>query len=218
MTVEDQSSHLEVVRPGISSKMLADAGVRRVNAVGAERLCGLAEPGLWLPYRALDGAPILEGGKAYGRLRMDRPQESKKYHQAFGTGVHGYVTPGLSSVAPGDDLFVIEGEFKALSLMEAGFPTMGISGFFGFAAKGGEALVTELAVVIERLRPARVFFCGDSDTALNHQFAVAAVRVLSALSPLDQRASIREAFRFRAEQRTAPTPGSGWRPAICRSP
>ena len=164
--------------------MLADAGVRHVNATEAEKLCGLAEPGLWLPYETLTGAAIFEGGKTYGRLRLDRPQGSKKYHQAFGTSVHGYVPPGLAKVAPGGDLFVIEGEFKALSLMESGCAAVGLSGFFGFAAKGGEALVRELADVMTQLKPARVFLCGDSDTALNFQFAIAAVRAAGLLQPV----------------------------------
>jgi hypothetical protein len=39
------------------------------------------------------------------------------------------------ATAVGGDLFIIEGEFKSLSLNEAGFPAVGISGFYGFALK-----------------------------------------------------------------------------------
>jgi hypothetical protein len=161
--------------------MLARAGVQRVSAEQADALCGLSCEGLFIPYRTLDGADVLDGNKPYGRLRLDRPVESKKYHQALGSRVHAYVPPGLADVPRGTDLFIIEGEFKALSLTEAGFPAVGISGFFGFAVKGGEAFVPELADVIERIAPSRVFFCGDGDTALNYQFAFAAVRLRALL-------------------------------------
>src|SRR3974390_2780054 len=136
-----------VSRPGISSEMLARAGVRRVGAaeahqlcgleqsgflvcvwargrggvrrVGAaeaHQLCGLEQSGLWLSYRTAEGAAVMDSGRVYGRLRLDKPQGSKKYHQAFGTGVHAYLPPGLSEVTPGGDLTGVEGEFKAQSL------------------------------------------------------------------------------------------------------
>ena len=173
-----------VVRPGISAEMLARAGVRRVSAAEAHELCGLEQGGLWLRYRTLDGEAVLDNGKVYGRLRLDKPQGSKKYHQAFGTGVHAYVPPGLENQPTGGDLTGVEGEFKAMSLTEAGFPAIGLSGFFGFAQKGGEELVPELAAAIARLKPARILFSGDSDTALNYQFSVAAVRFAQRVHPI----------------------------------
>ena len=173
-----------VVRPGISSEMLAQAGVRRVSAKEAHALCGLEQSGLWLSYQTIEGAAVLDSGKAYGRLRLDKPQGSKKYHQAFGTGVHAYVPPRLESVPSGSDLTGVEGEFKAMSLTEAGFATMGFSGFFGFAQKGGEALLPEFAALIAKVKPARIIFSGDSDTALNFGFSVAAVRLAKLVHPI----------------------------------
>jgi hypothetical protein len=164
--------------------MLARAGVRRVSAAEALELCGLEQSGLWLPYRTVEGSAVCEGGKPYGRLRLDKPQGSRKYHQAFGTGVHAYLPPGLNEVAAGGDLCNIEGEFKALALTEAGFPAVGLSGFFGFATKGGEALVPELAAVIAHLKPERILFSGDSDTALNYAFSVAAGRLANLVQPI----------------------------------
>ena len=165
-------------------EMLAKAGVTHLSASEADLSCSLAVEGLWLPYRTVLGQVVLDSGKPYGRLRLDRPHDAKKYHQRCGTSVHAYLPPGLDRIGPGGELFVIEGEFKAMSLMEAGFPAVGISGFFGFAVKGGEKLVPELAEVIKRLKPSRVLLCGDSDTALNYQFAVAAVRAARLLHPL----------------------------------
>src|SRR5687767_14550714 len=133
------------MRPGISPEMLERAGVRSVTDDEAKALCGLSEAGLFLPYRTLDGAPVLDSGKPYGRLRLANAKAAKKYHQAFGSSVHAFIPPGLNGVAPGGDLFVVEGEFKSLSLTEAGFPAVGISGFFGFAAPGGDKFVAEFA-------------------------------------------------------------------------
>ena len=172
------------MRAGITNQMLAQAGVRPVAATEAQELCGIAELGLWLPYRKLDGSAVQDGDKDYGRLRIGKPRDGKKYHQAFGTQVHAYVPPGLAEVPHGEDLFVIEGEFKSLALMEAGFPAVGISGFFGYAAKGGETTESEFDDMLKALQPARVMFCGDSDTALNYQFAVAAVRLAKLLQPV----------------------------------
>ena len=173
------------MRPGISNEMLAGVGVRAVSGEEAKGLCGLAEPGLWLPYRNLDGSAVRDGDKEYGRLRLDTPRNGQKYHQAAGTNVHAYIPPmDANTIVTGGDLFVIEGEFKSLSLSEAGFAAVGISGFYGFSTKGNESLVTELAAVIEARKPARVLFCGDSDTALNYLFAVAAVRAAKLLQPV----------------------------------
>lgn len=173
-----------MLRPGISTELLNQAGVRQVGAAEAVRLCKLAEAGLWLPYLTIEGHEMLDGGKIYGRLRLERPQEGKKYHQATGTLVHVYLPPGLGVTAPAGELHVVEGEFKALALMEAGFAAVGISGFFGFARKNGEQMVPELREVLERLRPTRIYFCGDADTALNFQFAMAANRFAKMVQPI----------------------------------
>jgi len=173
-----------MTRPGISVEGLQAAGIERIEAVDAEKRCGLAAAGLFIPYRTIEGAPVFDGGRIYGRLRLEQPTETKKYHQAPGSSVHAYVPPGLATVASGGDLHLIEGEFKALSLTEAGFPAVGLSGFFGYARKGGGELVPELAEVIARLQPQRICFCGDADTALNSQFAIATVRLARLVHPL----------------------------------
>ncbi len=173
------------MRPGISNEMLERAGVRHVSADEAKTLCGQASAGLWLPYRNADGSAIRDGDKPYGRLRLDEPKDKKKYHQMAGTTVHAYLPPTVADANNvGGDLIVIEGEFKALSQTEAGFPAVGISGFFGFGLKDNGGLVPELAAVIERLKPKRILFCGDSDTALNYQFPIAAVRFAKEVQPI----------------------------------
>jgi len=173
------------MRPGISNETLTLAGVRLVTADEAKALCGLPQAGLWLPYRNLDGSAVRDGDKDYGRLRLDQPRGDMKYYQTGGTTVHAYLPPTVADVATvGGDLCVVEGEFKSLSLTEAGFPAVGISGFYGFAPKDGKEMVSELAAVVDRLKPARILFCGDSDTALNYAFSHAAVRLAKLVDPL----------------------------------
>jgi hypothetical protein len=173
------------MRPGISNEMLERAGVRHVSADEAKALCGLASSGLWLPYRNVDGSAIRDGDKDYGRLRLERPRGDMKYYQAGGTTVHAYLPPMVAAVTNvGGDLFIIEGEFKSLALAEAGFQAVGISGFFGFGSKDNGGLVPELAAVIEKHKPARILFCGDSDTALNCFFPLAAVRLANLVQPV----------------------------------
>jgi len=173
------------MRPGISSEMLERAGVRHVSADEAKALCGLDSSGLWLPYRNADGSVIRDGALDYGRLRLDQPRGDMKYYQAAGTTVHLYLPPGLQDrMVEGGDLHVIEGEFKSQALMEAGFPAVGISGFYGYAQKDGKELVPVLVDLIERYNPARILFCGDSDTATNPLFAHAAVRLANLVKPL----------------------------------
>ena len=174
-----------MMRPGISTEMLVRAGVRHVSSDEAKTLCGEAKSGLWLPYRYADGSAIRDGDKDYGRLRLDEPKDKKKYHQQAGTTVHAYLPPTIADTTEvGGDLFIIEGEFKSLSLTEAGFRAVGISGFYGFSSKDNAGLVPELAAIIEQLKPARIFFCGDSDTALNYYFALAAVRLANRVQPV----------------------------------
>jgi hypothetical protein len=115
---------------------------------------------------------------------LDKPQQGKKYHQTAGTTVHAYVTPGDYPQGAGTTLFLVEGEFKALALREAGFVAAGLSGFFGFALKGGEVLTPELAEVIVTVKPERIYFIGDTDTAINYQFSLAAIRLAVLVAPV----------------------------------
>jgi len=156
----------EVKRPGISPQTLAAAKVRQIDATQAEELCGMKAAGLWIPY---------PGVKDYGRLRLDTPTPSQKYHQRAGSDVHAYMTPSALEGPKGGDLAIIEGEFKALSLEESGLVAIGISGFFGF--QSGSEIVPELDQALRRIKPERILFFGDSDTALNSQFATAAIRL-----------------------------------------
>ena len=170
-----------ITRPGITLETLITAGIRYVEADEAELLCGKPESGLWIPFQHMAGTPAMEKDKPYGRLRLNSPpSRGGKYHQEKGTNVHAYLPPGLNKFKQDLDLVIVEGEFKALSLVEAGIPAVGISGFYGWKyehSELGTQLVEELLLAIHELAPRRILFLGDSDTALNYQFSDAATKL-----------------------------------------
>lgn len=174
---------LKVVRVGISSETLRALGVRHVDADEAYQLVGLGAAGIYIPFPGVeDNGPDVKDkdGKTvktvqpYGRLRIDNPWGDMKYYQREGTTVHNYVQPSISLV--NGDLILVEGEFKSMSLTEAGFPAIGLSGFYGWGKKNcqlpGEPreLVPSFAEVLERLKPRRLVYVGDADTATNSGF------------------------------------------------
>jgi P4 family phage/plasmid primase-like protien len=157
-----------VTRPGIGVSTLAALGIRHVGEAEAFELIGQRYAGLFIPYGIhVDGTP-------FGRLRLDVPEADRKYTQRSGSGVHPYF-PALPGLEAQPDLVLVEGEFKSIALCEAGVRAIGISGFYGFQQEGElcPRLVRHLAD-----HPAqRILFLGDNDTALNFQFADAAVKL-----------------------------------------
>ena len=177
---------LKLQRPGIAPATLAAAGIEHIDGTTAQQRCGIPQPGLWIPYRNLDATPVEHDGKPYGRLRLDVPQGDKKYHQASDSPVHVYFPPGITARGKVLDLVIVEGEFKALALVEAGVPAIGISGFYGFGVASGEHFIVNPGLVeaLQVLAPKRILFLGDADTALNWQFSDAAVKLAHATETL----------------------------------
>ncbi len=158
-----------IVRPGISAATLARLDIRHIDEAKAFELVGQRFAGLFIPY----GVHV--DGKPFGRLRLDKPTDDRKYTQRAGSGVHPYF-PALPGLEAQPDLVIVEGEFKSIALCEAGVRAIGISGFYGFQHEGElcPRLVRHLAD-----HPAqRILFLGDNDTALNFQFADAAVKLV----------------------------------------
>lgn len=172
----------EPLRSGISPEMLRLAGVCSVTAEQAEVLTGKRAAGVYIPFRDLDGNPIPD----FGRLRLTRVEGNQKYHQRAGSLVHAYLPPGLVELPIGGALIVIEGEFKALALREAGYLAVGITGFYGFARERSSVLAPELDAALSRFKPTVVHFCGDTDATTNYQFYDAALKLGTLLRKLPQ--------------------------------
>jgi len=164
----------DITRPGLTPVELAAAKIRRIAGEEAHELVGLASPGIYIPYFNSDGAPMLEGGFPYGRLRLDEPIGKRKYHQKAEGTQHIYLTATSCMKGP---LILVEGEFKALALARAGLRAVGISGFYGWKVKGQECLIMSLQDFLVRYPAPEVWFQGDSDTSFNRDFSDATVRL-----------------------------------------
>ena len=129
-----------VARPGISQATLAAAGVRYVTDDESKRLIGHSVAGLLIPYFDIDGLPLIgKHGAPYYRVRLANPTTTAKYLSPRGTGCELYVPPGLRNLlTEGGLLGIVEGEFKALSLTEAGFPCVGIGGISSVAPRNDD--------------------------------------------------------------------------------
>ena len=169
-------------RPGIQDEFLIKARNRHVNAEEALELCGLRKSGIWIPYSDINGNPVIINGRPYGRLRLDEPTDNCKYLQAPDSGSHAYVPfPFIQEFKQGIDLFITEGCFKCLSLVEAQYQAVALPGLFAYAH--GE-LLPELKAALDFLKPSRVLFIGDSDTCLNYRFSIAAVKLAELIKPI----------------------------------
>ena len=169
-----------VTRPGISHETLKSLGIRRVTAEEAKALVGKECAGTYIPY-----PKVIDNGKAYGRLRLDQPSGGAKYHQERGTSQHTYCLPGLRLID--GDLLVVEGEFKAIALYEAEFPAVGLSGFYSWGIKDESEpqkikLEIQFGETLKRLKPRRIVFIGDPDTATNFQFSDAVAKMLESVA------------------------------------
>jgi hypothetical protein len=166
------------LRAGISNATLTRLGIRRVTADEATPLVGTHQSGIYIPF---PGQTDQCG--PYGRLRLDvpsGPDGKKKYHQRAESGLHNYILPEIT--LHDTDLIMVEGEFKAISLIEAGFPAVGTSGFYSWGQKNkgaskGITLESSFVACLDKLKPKRIVYVGDPDTALNFQFSDAMIKL-----------------------------------------
>ena len=162
--------------PGISPATLIANGIRDIAPDEAKTLIDQSVAGMLIPYHNLDGS---ESG--FYRVRLATPKGDMKYTQKQGSGVHIYIPKGIERGI--DTLGIVEGEKKALSLTEAGFPTLGISGFYGWQQNGQAH--SELAEALAYLQPSKLEWIGDSDTLLNPDFYTATSRMVEKLPPFE---------------------------------
>jgi len=161
----------EISRPGISAVTLCAAGIR---------VSDTPEPdSIEIPYHDLHGKPT---GFRRWRLPRERPN-GQKYYQDVDTGTRAYIPPQFHSLPPGGDLVIVEGEFKALALIEAGIKAIGLPSFNTYTRDENDEpqLLAGISEAIQHTKPDRILFLGDSDTATNYEFARNAVFLSQAL-------------------------------------
>jgi len=192
----ENTQNLTLTRPGISAETLKAEGIRHLTAQEAYDLFGQFVACWWIPYYHADkspvmcnpvvkvnGQPVTLPAIEFGRGRRDNPQGGNKYTQPGGVGAHGHIPKGFKPVK-GGLLFFPEGEYKTLSMMEAGYCAVGAGGINNCAVKGGGALVPELAEAIKVCAPRAVAFVGDADTALIPAFSGAMLTLARLIHPV----------------------------------
>jgi Domain of unknown function (DUF3854) len=181
-------------RPGVSDESLALAACHDVGADQCVQLYGSRAEGIAIPFRSLDGQPIVDDGKPYARIRLYVETQSQKYHQRAGSQTHIYIPPNFRDLPRSATLILTEGEFKALSMSEDRFAAIGLPGISGAMRKvdGEPRLHDELVEVLEFHKPARVLFLGDSDAVLNSDFSREASKLHRVLFDSKRFSSIQE--------------------------
>lgn len=162
--------------------MVVAAGIRPCELPECEQLTGSRQGGLLIPYRDINGLPMMDGGGPFHRLRLRNPQGDQKYHQRSGTRFHPYIPSNFRACAmnfPG--LVVVEGEKKALALACVGYPAVGIAGFYGLS-DGTGALSAEFLQCLQVKNFEWLTFMGDADVIYNPQFSDAVAKLSVALS------------------------------------
>ncbi|MFX0203032.1 MAG: hypothetical protein ACFFCW_43570, partial [Candidatus Hodarchaeota archaeon] len=116
---------------GITLETASEAGLRSVN--GNEMGTGLGFPlppgttGLLFPYES-----------DFFRIKIFPPTEHMRYGQPKGSGARLYVPPSIKSKLknPTTELFIAEGEKKALKGCQEGLPCLGIGGLWNWLENG----------------------------------------------------------------------------------
>lgn len=167
-------------RPGISETTLRSAEIKYSD---------YPEPGsIEIPYWTAEGDLT-----QFKRWRLPRVRvNGQKYHQEPGSSVYAYFPPGFFphhhdckfSLAP-NSVFLPEGEFKTLSLLELGVYAIGLPSFVVYLRDHNEhrQLLRDLQVTFTREKIQVIYFLGDADTATNFEFSRQAAFLASAASP-----------------------------------
>ena len=117
-------------------------------------------------------------GREYGCLRLYRPDDDAKYLTPRDSGSQLYVP--ANSGPFGGELVLCEGEFKALSLCEAGVRAVAVRGIS--SAMPGGKMLPDLKQLLTKFPSIKVlYFLGDADTALNFNFSLEAIKLVRAL-------------------------------------
>jgi len=177
LSEEETASRVVTGREGVSSDSLIANGIHRPTSGEILDLFGGAwGPGFVIPYFNIQGDWIFDNNKPFVRLRRDG-LTGPKYLPPRGTSYHPYIPYGLAELTKTNkELVVVEGEIKAICLVEEGIPAIGMAGFSGLLKKGAKAFVPELPPLLASLGIKKIYLLGDNDTSINWLFADAAFK------------------------------------------
>ncbi|MFZ4776953.1 MAG: toprim domain-containing protein [Terrimicrobiaceae bacterium] len=161
-------------RDGVQTETLIENGIHRPTTAEINDFFDSKWPdGFIIPYHDALGGDIIDNDRPYARIRISAPGDGPKYLQSKGSKPHIYIPRGLSGLNT-DELVVVEGEIKALSLVEEGIAAVGIGGFYGLASNN--ILIPEIIDALINRSIKKVYFLGDNDTSVNPQFSDAAIK------------------------------------------
>jgi phage/plasmid-associated DNA primase len=153
----------------IPFKELAASGIDRSTAARLNYCC-TPDGGWEIPYLDAEGRPYTYGdGDSFVRRKL-KPGSDPKYLTPPGAGNRPYLSPLLPKgyLQGTKPLLITEGEKKADSLTAHGFPSIGLTGVYGWRDKrsGTAAPIPELAEINWK-RPVYIVF--DSDVVIKPQ-------------------------------------------------
>ena len=167
--------HREYLRTrGVSLEFAKQAGAFSLPPDEISKIltvCGWSDWGainsiLVFPYRSSNGDEIPPRFRLFPPIKT-KNGKSAKFLQVKGSENHLYLPPGIDPKGE-TPLNVTEGEVKALSATEKGFPTIGLSGVWSFRQKaenGESRAISDLDLFKWDNREVVIVF--DSDTATN---------------------------------------------------
>ena len=124
------------------------------------------ESHLRIPYYDREGRPT---GHCRIRLKEVRADEQRTINPREAERMSDFPHIPLSVC---QRLWVTEGEFKALSMWEAGNPTIGVPGLHCYTrdGNGNPQILPALFDAIRFVQPTEIVFIGDADTILNIEY------------------------------------------------
>jgi AAA domain-containing protein/uncharacterized protein DUF3854 len=185
----------DLARSGISPVQALAEGIFVTDDASAVNPDFDPEPAIIIPYSTADGDPqtYTRDGRLllFCRARyLPRPSftaggKKKRYTQPGDSGTPPYFARSVDwqevqrSTVP--EIYVTEGEKKAIALNRAGFLTVGVGGVFNFG-EGSAPLHSEFAAIAAKCERVNILF--DSDAATNPDIQNAEWRLAGQLSLL----------------------------------
>jgi hypothetical protein len=143
----------DIARSGFGPDVAELMRLQPLSVDEVQERTGWAVPGYWKPYFDINGEPVIDNGKPYGRIRLfhseptgfaaqkaDQPKRKKppKYWQPNGSAPHLYLSPNLDwvRIAQGNGpLMVTEGAKKSMAAALLGKACIGIGGVWSWKSK-----------------------------------------------------------------------------------
>jgi putative DNA primase/helicase len=186
----------ELRASGLSAETIAASGIYSAGAAEIKRVLGWSANGrdcgggMVIPFRFPD-----EAEAAYKRVKLDMPRRDDKgkpikYESPKGSKNRAFFPPGYHDLAGARGIAITEGEKKALAVLQAGFPCIGITGVWNWMQGrprsnsgkpyGQRRLIPDLSAIDWHGRSVVIIF--DSDVVTNDAVQLAEVRLAEALT------------------------------------